>query len=544
MTADDAQEAEDVAPNEFAVEGERAGEDTADTEKVEAFFAEAEEELGAGDAEDDDEEEEKTVLPGVLLSLLMLDAPDQAAGLLIELPLHLQGQSLERLVSCSPLSVTRELEPEERTAVEELRERLSGREEWGVQTACDILRAIDDTRRLRRALGAMAGVDEEAVTVLQNHLFVFEDIQRLDDREMQAVLATIDNTTVAESLKMTTEAIQERILSNVSDRRRRLIEEEGELTEGASIEEIELAQGNVLSAVRYMYEQGEISTYFGSIPGENPTSASADEEEDGEDEGEEKGERGPSQGQKKKRRSRPAKQRSLSIILLAGAVVVGAPLLTMAVLHFTVPRRTMTETTDSSGGERVTSSGGSSGASKSGKVLIAREGASAIPKSGGNSAGRPSPSADEAFSFPDAVKALLIMPERDGEQVARVLVSEGSEVGEVGSGRADESAVESTAGEGDVQPEEETALELRVGRMKVAVLDPEFAVRTPVAEIKGADGSVFEIRVVLDATTTVTVQKGTATLNLPGEGRGITVPAGHRCVVSSGGDVELEEVEK
>ena len=65
-----------------------------------------------------------------------------------------------RIARSTALSVRRILTAEERPALAALRSALEdGREVWGVERACSILRALDGNPPLRRALGSAAQVD-------------------------------------------------------------------------------------------------------------------------------------------------------------------------------------------------------------------------------------------------------------------------------------------------------------------------------------------------------------------------------------------------
>ena len=106
-----------------------------------------------------------------------------------------------RIARSTALSVRRILTAEERPALAALRSALEdGREVWGVERACSILRALDGNPPLRRALGSAAQVDEEVVGIVQSHLFDFGDLIRLRDTELQALLGACDNTNLARAL--------------------------------------------------------------------------------------------------------------------------------------------------------------------------------------------------------------------------------------------------------------------------------------------------------------------------------------------------------
>ena len=62
----------------------------------------------------------------------------------------------------------------------------------------------------------------------------------------------------------------------------------------------------------------------------------------------------------------------------------------------------------------------------------------------------------------------------------------------------------------EIEPLEDgdSALEMRVGKVRTTVLSNAFELRTPVVRIKGVRGALFDTRVVLDASTTVEVLRG------------------------------------
>jgi len=248
---------------------------------VDAFFAEADAQMDAHQVEADYESE----LPATLVARVLIGSSDRgAARVLGDLPLALQGQVVVRIARSTALSVRRILTAEERPALAALRSALEdGREVWGVERACSILRALDGTPPLRRALGSAAQVDEEVVGIVQSHLFDFGDLIRLRDTELQALLGACDNANLARALFDSGEPIRDRILANVSDRRAALLEDETDLHAEATEDEIDLARREILARARVLYERGTITTYFGSIQLETDLDVSDPEEEEDED---------------------------------------------------------------------------------------------------------------------------------------------------------------------------------------------------------------------------------------------------------------------
>ena len=421
------------------------------------------------DGESGVDDGDATGLVAVLAMLCAIGPKANAGDLLLRLPLHLQGQILPKLLKTSPLSASAGLSPPHRELIEALREAAGTREEWGIESACQILRAVGSTRQLRRLLATANVVDHEAVVVLQNHLFVFEDLLRLSDRDMQALLVQIDNHTLGQALLLTDKQVHDALLRNISARRRSLIAEEEDRLSESTMEEIETAQQRVMAMTRLLYVQGKITTYFGSVgrsgPSEGIYTEEVEEEEVGERQEqvreEENGEDEP-----------PRKYRGL----LAG---LGAIFLSAVVVWNLVG---LVATTGRESTGRPASAGKEDGGSDGSRVgMVAADGGHI------EASGQSSPLALSARQWLP-VQAVVEMPGQ-----ARIEATGQTEVVAV--------------------DEEGAAFKMRVGKVRTMVFDEGFEMKTPVVEIRGAiRGTLFDTRVVLDATTTVEVIRGLVTV--------------------------------
>ena len=146
-----------------------------------------------------------TGLVAVLGMLCAVGPKHVVADLLVHLPLHLQGPLIVKMLKTSPLSATSALDAELREVVEVLREVMPNREEWGIDSVCQMLRSLDSTRQVRRLLTTVDETDHESVVVLQNYLFNFEDLLRLSSRDQQALLVQVDNQMLGQALLRTEE---------------------------------------------------------------------------------------------------------------------------------------------------------------------------------------------------------------------------------------------------------------------------------------------------------------------------------------------------
>ena len=452
-------------------------------------------------------------LLATLLGLLCLsNEPEAAAPLLVALPGFVLGPVVCRMVTGDRLELTRGLDGAQAEPIEDLRAALKTRAVWGVDPTCKILRAIDSDRGLNRVLAATAAVDEEVVGALQNHLFVFEDLLRLRDPELQALMLQVDNTTLARALRMTSDQVRQRLVQNVSARRARLIGEEEELCEDATLEEIEQAQGDVLNAVRKLYDQGKISTYFGSVQqGSRPEGGGEEEvvREPGEEAVEERAEEegAPEEG----RKPEPTVENNDWKRRFVLGCVLGGVLMVVWLVVGKLSDSSNSSSDESAAPREQVSKGPAKGRRTTAAVQVEGE--------AGPSGEQQAPPAEQADA-PELssgqtlktgeLKAVLQFPGVPG----RVEVGEQTEVSRI-------------AGEEEKGPDE---LYLRVGRVRVRALDQGFYVRSPLVRVSGEPGAIFTVRVVLDGTTIVEVEEGEAKVvsSLADKGEEVVLTRGQR----------------
>lgn len=94
---------------------------------------------------------------------------------------------------------------------------------------------------------------------LQSKLYRFEDIMRLNDRSVQAVMSKVQSDQLVMALTRADKELVAKLLGNVSKRVRESIEEEISFNERAAEEEIQLARDQIALTLGKMDEAGEIS---------------------------------------------------------------------------------------------------------------------------------------------------------------------------------------------------------------------------------------------------------------------------------------------
>lgn len=92
-------------------------------------------------------------------------------------------------------------------------------------------------------------------------MFVFEDIVKLGDRDLQQVLRNVETTQLSVALKNQKDEVQEKVYKNMSKRAADMLKEDMEYSGPARLREIEESQQHIVNTIRGMIESGEIADY-------------------------------------------------------------------------------------------------------------------------------------------------------------------------------------------------------------------------------------------------------------------------------------------
>ena len=127
----------------------------------------------------------------------------------------------------------------------------------GLQTLVDILNSSDrGTERL--ILEGLEQQDGELADEVRNRMFVFEDIQGLDDRSIQLVLRAVDAKELAVALKGVDQKVRNKVMKNMSERAAANLAEEIQLLGPIKLKTVEEAQAGIVRVIRTLEESGQI----------------------------------------------------------------------------------------------------------------------------------------------------------------------------------------------------------------------------------------------------------------------------------------------
>ena len=201
--------------------------------------------------------------PQTIALILSQLEPTQAAGVMNGLREELQADVSFRIAQMDNISpqVLRELED---SLAGDLQAILAGQvtEIGGPKAVAEILNRTGRSTEMA-VLERMDAKDPELAENVRNKMFVFDDINKLTDREIQTLMREVDQKDLVVALKAASEELKDKILGNMSERVRTFITEEMEFQGPMRLSEVEEVQLRIVQQVRQLEEQGQITIVRG-----------------------------------------------------------------------------------------------------------------------------------------------------------------------------------------------------------------------------------------------------------------------------------------
>lgn len=101
--------------------------------------------------------------------------------------------------------------------------------------------------------------DAEMAAAIREEMFTFEDIQKLDKKSIQKILASVDSRNLAVSLKATTPGVEANVLNNLSKRAADMVREERDSLGPTPLSDVLEAQNEILKLIRDLVDKGDIA---------------------------------------------------------------------------------------------------------------------------------------------------------------------------------------------------------------------------------------------------------------------------------------------
>ena len=199
--------------------------------------------------------------PQTIALILSHVPPSQAADILSGLPAEQQLPVIRRVATMGQTSpeIIREVEKGLENRMSSLMNQ-QFENAGGVSTVAEILNVVDRATE-RTLLENLAQEDAALVDEIRRLMFVFEDIAKLGDREIQTLLKNVESAQWAMALKGASEELKDKILKNMSKRAADLLKEEMEYLGPVRLSNVEQMQQQIVDVIRRLEDLGEITTH-------------------------------------------------------------------------------------------------------------------------------------------------------------------------------------------------------------------------------------------------------------------------------------------
>lgn len=208
-----------------------------------------------------------------LLTFIIDEHPQTIALVLCHLPPSQGAEVLSGLPTERQLSVIRRVATMGQTSPEIIHEVEKGLENrmaavmsqsfenaGGVGSVAEILNVTDRATE-RSLLENLAQEDPDLVEEIRRLMFVFEDISKLTDRDIQTLLKNVESSQWATALKGSSEELKTKVLNNMSKRAADLLREEMDYLGPVRLSDVEQTQQQIVDVVRRLEDAGELNTH-------------------------------------------------------------------------------------------------------------------------------------------------------------------------------------------------------------------------------------------------------------------------------------------
>ena len=217
----------------------------------------------------------KQVDPQNLMTFIVDEHPQTIALILSHLPPAYGALVVSGLAPERQLAVIRRVANMGQTTPEIIKEveqalerrmssvmRTSYQNAGGIPSVAEILNVTDRATE-RTLLENLAQEDPNLVEEIRRLMFVFDDVTKLPNKDIQSLLKHVENSQWATALKGASEELKQKILGNMSTRAGEMLREEMEFLGPVRLSDVEAAQQIIVDIVRRLEDAGEITLNAG-----------------------------------------------------------------------------------------------------------------------------------------------------------------------------------------------------------------------------------------------------------------------------------------
>lgn len=142
----------------------------------------------------------------------------------------------------------------------------------GIDTIVEILNSLDRGTE-NFILDSIEQEDPELAEEIHNKLFVFEDLAKLPNQSVQAVLKEVDNDVLTIALMGANETLKQKIFGNISKRLAETVEDNMKFMGPVRVRDVEAAQQKIVNVARRLEDSGVIELTRGGADDDYITSS-------------------------------------------------------------------------------------------------------------------------------------------------------------------------------------------------------------------------------------------------------------------------------
>jgi len=208
--------------------------------------------------------------PGSVAELLRNEHPQIAAAILV----HLDHEQASSVLKCFIERHRNEvmvriatLDGIQPSALKDLNEvmskvlaggdRLRKASLGGVKTAAEIINLLGGSVETA-VLDYIREADNELAQKIMDNMFTFDDLEKIDDKGIQALLKEVQSESLVIALKGATPEMREKVFKNMSTRAAETLREDLESRGPVRVSEVESEQKEMLKIVRRLADEGQI----------------------------------------------------------------------------------------------------------------------------------------------------------------------------------------------------------------------------------------------------------------------------------------------
>lgn len=205
-----------------------------------------------------------------ILTYVIDEHPQTIALILAHLPASFGSEILAGLPAERQLAVVRRMATMGQTNPEIIKEVESGLERrmssvmsqsfqvsGGVESVAAMLN-VSDRSTERTLMDGLGADDPDLVEEIRRLMFVFDDIGKFGQKEIQTVLKSVESSQWALALKGASTELKDKILGNMSQRAADMLREEMEYLGAVKLSAVEEQQQKIVDVVRGLEDAGEI----------------------------------------------------------------------------------------------------------------------------------------------------------------------------------------------------------------------------------------------------------------------------------------------